>query len=208
MPVDAPTLAAFAAACAVLIITPGPMVAYVVTTSLNKGLRPAFFAVLGAASASVVHLAVIALGLTTLLAVAGAAFVWLKWAGAIYLAYLGLRALTAPATTFNESAEASPALSRRVFAEAFLVNLTNPKALLFLGAFLPLFLAGDRPAGPQLGVLSATYLGVATVIDCLWALGADRARPAFNRLGRWMNRITGGVLLLAAAGLASANKSG
>ena len=197
---------AFIAASALLILTPGPMVAYVVGTTLSRGLRHGLVAVAGSMVASAIQLGIVAVGLAALLSMAGEAFFWLKWIGAAYLVYLGIRALRQPPDSLDPDGSASTVSERRTFVEAFLVNLTNPKGLLFHGAFLPLFISPMSPAGPQLLVLAITFLVVGGVLDSMWALTASRTRPLLVRAGRWRNRITGGVLLTAAAGLALVRK--
>lgn len=197
---------AFVAATVVLILTPGPMVALIVANSVAHGLRSGLLTVAGSSAAMALHLVAVCAGLASLLAAAGGAFFWLKWLGAAYLLYLGLRTIfTCPSRL---DADAPPAKSdRRTLIEAFLVALSNPKVLIFYAAFFPLFIAADRPLAPQLFILSATFLGVAAVLDCGWALTATKARPFLARAGRWGNRLTGGVLILAAAGLAAARKA-
>ena len=195
---------AFVAASALLVLTPGPMVAYLVATTLGHGLRHGMMALIGSAAASAIQLAIVVAGLSLILAAAGEAFVWIKWAGVAYLAYLGVKALRAPADDLE------PALvhrsGKRTIVEAFFVNLTNPKALLFHGAFLPLFVSPHAPATPQLILLAVTFVVVAAVLDGCWAIFAARVKPLFARIGRWRHRITGGVLLTAAAGLALVRK--
>ncbi len=195
---------AFVAASALLVLTPGPMVAYLVATTLSHGLRHGLMALIGSAAASALQLAVVVAGLSLILNAAGEAFFWLKWIGVAYLLYLGVRALREPAD------ELAPALThrsdRRTVAEAFFVNLTNPKALLFHGAFLPLFVSPSAPATPQLILLAATFIVVAAVLDGGWAIFAARVQPVLKRIGRWRHRITGGVLLAAAGGLALVRK--
>ena len=193
---------AFVAASALLILTPGPMVAYVVGTTLARGLRHGLVAVAGSMLASAIQLGVVALGLATLLTYAGEAFFWLKWIGAAYLTYLGIRVLRQPADKLDAEASASTVSEQRTFLEAFLVNLTNPKGLLFHGAFLPLFISSNAPVGPQVFLLAVTFLIVGGALDTLWALTASRTRPLLASAGKWRNRVTGGILLSAAAGLA------
>lgn len=199
---------AFVGASVLLILTPGPMVAYVTATTLMRGLRHGLYAVAGSTLASAIQLAVVALGLTAILSAAGEAFFWIKWIGVVYLLYLAFRALRQPVDALEtDAAIAGISYStRRTFVEAFFVNLTNPKALLFHGAFLPLFISPVAPAGPQLFLLAATFLLIAFVMDSLWALTAERSRPLLARLGRWRHRITGCVLVTAAAGLALVRK--
>ncbi len=195
---------AFVAASALLVLTPGPMVAYLVATTLSHGLRQGLMALIGSAAASAVQLAIVVAGLSLILSAAGEAFVWLKWIGVAYLVYLGVKAFREPAD------DLAPALThrsdRRTITEAFFVNLTNPKALLFHGAFLPLFISPSAPATPQLILLAVTFIVVAALLDACWALFAARVQPLLMRIGRWRHRLTGGVLLVAAGGLALVRK--
>lgn len=195
---------AFVAATALLVLTPGPMVAYLVATTLSHGLRHGLMALIGSAAASAVQLAVVVAGLSLILTAASEVFVWIKWIGVAYLAYLGVKALRQPADELEPAAIHRS--ERRTVAEAFLVNLTNPKGLLFHGAFLPLFVSPSAPATPQLVVLAVTFVVVAAVLDGCWAVFAARLKPVLARIGRWRHRITGGVLLGAAAGLAFVRK--
>ena len=197
---------AFVAATALLILTPGPMVAYVVGTTLSRGLRHGLVAVAGSMLASAIQLAIVAAGLTAILNLASEAFFWIKWIGVAYLFYLGVRALREKADVLDADTVAIHVSARRTFWEAAIVNLTNPKALLFHGAFLPLFVSPAAPVGPQLLLLAVTFLVIGGALDSMWAMTAARSRPLLARLGRWRHRVTGGVLLTAAAGLALVRK--
>lgn len=198
---------AFVAATALLIITPGPVVALVVVTSVRRGAKNAFWIIAGTASSCVLHMVLVCFGLSALLAYLGEALFWIKWIGAAYLLYLGVKTLRDRAALSPDDMSAPPAKSpRRLFAEGFFVALFNPKPLIFYAAFFPLFVSADAPAPPQLALLAATFFVVSVSIDSGWALTADRARPLFARIGRWGNRVTGGVLVMAAAGLALSRK--
>jgi len=200
MPLD--LYLAFIAATALLILAPGPVVALVVDTSVRHGAGRGLLAVAGSAGAMAVHLVLVCFGLAAALAGLGEAVVWLKWIGAAYLLYLGLRALFSRETLGSAGAGATPKSARRALAEGFLVAISNPKSLIFYAAFFPLFVDAGRPALPQLILLSLTFFTVGVTLDSGWALAAARARPLLARAGRWGNRISGGVLILAAAGLA------
>lgn len=203
MPLD--LYLSFAAASALLILMPGPMVALIIANSVGGGARAGLLTVAGAASGMVVHLIAVCFGLATLLAALGDAIFWLKWAGAAYLLFLGISTILSKASAFGDAA--APAKSaRRTYVEAFLVQLTNPKVLIFYAAFFPLFIAPDRPVLPQLLIMSATFLAIEIALDSGWALGATKARPLLMNAGRWGNRVTGGVLILAAAGMAAMRK--
>ncbi len=196
---------AFCAACVALFLTPGPMVAYIIGTTLSRSVAHAFAAIAGSLAACAIQLTIVAMGLAAILATAGAAFFWIKWLGVAYLVYLGVKALRAPAEDLEAAAPAARSL-RRAASEGFVVALTNPKTLLFHSAFLPLFISPASSPGPQLALLAATFLVICAIVDCGWALTASRARPFIARIGRWRGRITGAIFLTAAAGLALVKK--
>ncbi len=198
---------AFVAASALLILTPGPMVALIIANAVRYGPRFALATVVGSTVALAGQLVLVVAGLATALAAAGEAMFWIKWIGVAYLLYLGVRALRARVEKLDvETASAARSITA-IFIEAVLVSATNPKTLLFYAAFFPLFISPAAPAGPQLALLSGTFLVVAFVIDCGWAFSATKARPFIARAGRWRNRITGGVLIAAAGALATVRKA-
>jgi threonine/homoserine/homoserine lactone efflux protein len=129
----------------------------------------------------------------------------LRWIGVAYLVYLGVEAWRAPPADLA-AANAEPKSARAIYAKGVLVSLTNPKTLLFFGAFLPQFVDAKGDALSQLALLSVTFLVICATVDTMWALVAGRARGLLVRAGRWTNRVTGGVLITAAAALALARK--
>ena len=196
---------AFVAATVLLMLIPGPNVALIVANSVAYGTRYGLLTVAGTSAAMIPQLLVAGLGMTALLASVGAWFEWLRWAGVAYLAWLGLQHWRAPAADLTQ-ARPEPPQKARIFGRGLLVSLTNPKTLLFYGAFFPQFLTADAAIGPQVALLSATFLAVAVTVDGGWALLAGRARPLLARRGRLRNRLTGGLLIGAAAGLAMARR--
>ena len=135
-----------------------------------------------------------------ILASAGRMFEVLRWAGIAYLLLLGCRALRARPEPPQSSSQVRCA--RAAFLRGFAVSLTNPKTLLFYGAFLPQFLDPRRDVSLQLLLLSATFLLVAATLDCGWALLAGRLRGVLSLRPRLRNRLAGASLIGAAAGLA------
>ncbi len=197
---------AFVAAVTVLMLIPGPNVALIVGTSVAHGTRQGLVTVAGTSSAMVLQLAATAAGMSTLMAAAGHGFEWLRLLGAAYLVVLGVQYWRA-APVRLEPAVPSARARHRLFARAFLVSLTNPKTLLFYGALFPQFV---HPAGDlllQLGLLAATFLVVAVVVDCGWAALGGRARGLLAMRGRLRNRLTGGLLIGAGVGLALARRT-
>lgn len=196
---------AFVAATAVLILIPGPNVALIVANSIAHGARYGLVTVAGTSSAMVVQLALTVLGMTTLLAVMAHWFEWLRWIGVAYLVYLGVQAWRAPAVDLTK-APPQPRSARAIYLRGFLVSMTNPKTLLFYGAFLPQFISAEANLIAQLILLSVTFLVIAVLLDGGWALLASRFRTALAVNGKLRNRITGGLLIGAGAGLMMARR--
>jgi threonine/homoserine/homoserine lactone efflux protein len=180
--------------------SPGPNMLHVMTRSIEHGLVPSIWAMLGCFIAVVCLLAASAAGLTALLLAIPAAFAVLKLAGAVYLIWLGYKAWIADvAEDDGEEPAVDAGPSRwRLFRTAFSISISNPKALLFAAAFLPLFLDPTRPQITQFAVMIATF----GVIEFSWyftyALGGRGLagwlrRPARRRL---FNRVTGGVFVV------------
>ena len=193
----------FVLATVLLMLTPGPNMALIVANSVAYGARYGLLTVAGAAVAVVAHMLLVGFGLAGVLGRIGAVFEWVRWAGVVYLLYLGLRTWRARATDLAVVG-AQPRVARTMVVRAVLVSATNPKVLLFYGAFFPQFIAPDRALAPQVWVLCATYLLVMLTVDSLWALGAARARVFLARYGRLRNRVSGGLLVGAGVGLALA----
>jgi threonine/homoserine/homoserine lactone efflux protein len=196
---------AFVAATALLMLIPGPNVALIVANSVAQGTRIGLLTVLGTSCAMVPQLALTLLGMSTALSVLAHWFEWLRWIGVVYLVYLGVKEWRAQPIDLSRVA-ASPTSARGVFARGFLVSLTNPKTLLFYGAFFPQFVDVERETGSQLLLLAVTFLGLAAILDSSWAILAGRARPFLAVRGRLRNRVSGALLIGAGLGLALARK--
>ncbi len=203
MPLD--LYLAFVLASAVLIVIPGPNVALIVANSVAHGARFGLVTVAGTSAAAFVHLAFTVLGASALLSVLAASFEWLRWLGVAYLLWLGIAAWRAPAVDLARIGPQSRS-ARLIFLRGLLVGLTNPKTLLFYGAFLPQFVTPGAGASEQLLLLAATFLVVAVVLDCVWALLAARLRAQLTRRARLRHRLTGGLLMGAGLGLALARR--
>lgn len=192
---------AFVAATAVLILIPGPIVALIVSNAVAYGTRFGLLTILGSALAMVVHMVVIVFGMAAALGALGHWFEVLRWAGVAYLVFLGVQAWRSPAVDLTQ-VRAQPRAARAIVFRGFLVALANPKTLAFYGAFFPQFISADLPVGPQLAVLCVSFVAIAVALDTMWALMAGRLRRLLAVHGRWRNRITGGLLVGAGAGLA------
>ena len=190
---------AFVAASAVLLIIPGPTILTVISYSMAHGRRanvPLVAAVaLGDSTALVLSL----LGLGALLATSALWFTLVKWAGGLYLIYLGIRLLRAGISAAEVLRPAAPGSRWRLFANTYMVTALNPKGIIFFVAFLPQFINPAAPMGRQLWVLAATFVAMATLNATLYAVFAGSARRllASPRAQRGFN-LAGGSLLSAA----------
>ena len=196
---------AFIAAPTVLMLIPGPNVALIVANSVAYGTRFGLLTLAGTVSAIVVQLTLVTLGMAAVLGMLGAVLEWLRWAGVAYLLFLGIRQWRAAPLDLTK-VRAEPRSPRAIYLRGLLVSLTNPKTLLFFGAFFPQFLSPGRAVAPQLAVLSLTFLALAVVFDSGWALLAGRARKFLAGRGRLRNRMSGGLLIGAGLGLALAHR--
>lgn len=203
--IDLPLYLGFIAASALLILIPGPNVSLIVANAIAHGTRYGLLTVAGTTAAIVVQLALTVYGMTAALEALAAWFEVIRWAGVAYLVFLGIRAWRAPPVTLSGTAP-QPRSLRAIVLRGFLISLTNPKTLLFYGAFLPQFVAPGRPVGPQLALLSLTFLVIAGGLDSAWALAAGRARRVLGMRPRLRNRLTGGLLVGAGVGLALAHR--
>jgi threonine/homoserine/homoserine lactone efflux protein len=187
---SASTLAAFAAAAFVLIAVPGPNMIYLVARSLGEGRRAGLLSALGIETGTLVHTAAAAVGLSAVLASSATAFAVVKYLGAAYLVYLGLRALLGRGE--GHAAGAPPVSGRHVYRQALLTQVLNPKVAIFFLAFLPQFIDPDRAAATQILVLGATLVVMGLAIGAFTALAAGTlserlgARRGGGRpWGRW-----------------------
>ncbi len=203
---DPSMLIAFISACVVLCLIPGPNVALIISNSVAYGARYGLMTVAGTLSAMVPQLILTSLGMTAILSGLASWFSVLRWAGVVYLLFLGISHWRAAPTDLTKTA-ALPRSARGLLLRAFLVSIGNPKTLLFYGAFFPQFVSSTRPLAPQLMILSVVCLIVVAFVDSAWALLAGRARPYLAINGRLRNRVTGGLLIGAGAGLALAHRS-
>jgi threonine/homoserine/homoserine lactone efflux protein len=201
---------AFVAASAVLLAIPGPTVLLVISYALGHGRRSASSTVAGVALGDFTAMTASMLGLGALLATSAALFTGLKWVGAAYLVYLGVKLWRAPVGVAG-SVEAVVPMERpgRIFLHAYAVTALNPKSIVFFIAFLPQFLDGARAVLPQLVIFEASFLALATLNALTYALLASAARRTIRQpnVQRAVNR-TGGTLLIGAGALAAAWRSG
>lgn len=180
-----PMLAAFLVASLVLAVTPGPAVVYIVTRTIAQGRRAGLASVAGVALGNLGNAIGASLGLAALFAVSALAFSMVKYAGAAYLIYLGIKALRAVPADAPEAGvgmeRQSPRL-RTIFRDGFLVALLNPKTAIFFAAFLPQFIDPAASAVVQSILFGAAFVLIASLTDMVYVLAANAAAPAFANL--------------------------
>jgi len=194
---------AFVAAVTVLMLIPGPNVALIVANSVAHGTHFGLLTVAGTSSAMLLQLGLVAIGMSHFLGMLGAGFEVLRWIGVLYLLYLGVMQWRAPVADLTKT-RPEPKSPHTIYMRALLVSMTNPKTLLFYGAFFPQFVSADRAFAPQVALLSVTFVTLAILVDGSWALAAARVRHLLSSRGRLRNRISGGMLIGAGAALAAA----
>ena len=193
---------ALIAATMVLVLIPGPNVALIVATSLQRGFRSGFLTVLGTTTGVAIQLALVVAGMAAAIEYAATTLYWMKWLGVAYLLYLGVRTWREPSGGLENGAGNA---EYRTFWRGTLIAVVNPKTLLFNAAFLPQFVSGGAGAAAQLLLVAAVYTAVVLAGDTLWALFASSARGWLGKVGRVRNRITGFFLVGAGALLARHN---
>lgn len=167
--------AVFLIAAFVLLVTPGPAVLYVVTRSLDQGRRAGLASVAGIGLGTLGHVAAATLGVSALLASSALAFGVVKWAGAAYLVWIGVRRMLTPDAEGPRAPLVRQTLGA-VFRQGVVVNLLNPKTALFFLAFLPQFVNPAHPVAPQMLALGLAFAGMGVVSDGAFALLAGSAR--------------------------------
>jgi threonine/homoserine/homoserine lactone efflux protein len=192
------TYALFVGTCLVLLAIPGPAVLYVVSRSIDQGRRAGLASVLGITTGTVVHVTMATVGLSSLVLASHVAFSAVRYAGGAYLVYLGVRRLLS--RRVEEAAESRPPRTARdLYTQGIVVNLLNPKTIVFIFAFIPQFVAvGAGHVWLQVLLLGLTFAGLGMMSDSVYAFVAgtvaDRLRgtPLVARVERWF----GGTVLI------------
>jgi homoserine/homoserine lactone efflux protein len=185
---------AYIAACAIVAVIPGPMVALVVANSLTHGSRAGLLNVAGAQVAMALMMAVLVAGLAAVVETMAWWFDWLRLVGAAYLVWIGIRMLRSSGTF--AASQRMPEPRGGFFLQGFLVMLSNPKVLLFFGAFIPQFVTQQAEPAQQIVLLGVTAMVVATVSDGLYALLAARTGALLSRGRVRLVSLLGGVSLI------------
>jgi threonine/homoserine/homoserine lactone efflux protein len=184
----------FAAASVALLLIPGPAVLYIVTQSAEQGRSAGLASVAGIHIGTLVHILAAAIGLSALILASAVAFSVVKFAGAAYLVYLGVRKLLER----DSASEGEPprAPLRRVFARGAVVNVLNPKTALFFLAFLPQFVDTDRGAvWSQVVVLGLVFVALGLISDSVYALVGDAVGSVLRRQAAVMRRVSGTIYI-------------
>lgn len=196
---------AFVAASTSLLLIPGPTVLLVMSYALSQGRQVALATVAGVALGDLIAMSASLAGLGALVFASAMLFAALKWIGAIYLVYLGVRLFcSASSASLGEIDQSVKVPARGVFGHAAAVTALNPKSIVFFIAFVPQFLTPEKALFPQFVILTATFVGLAAMNALAYALLADKLRTKIVRpsvLG-WLSRLGGGALI--AMGIATA----
>ena len=197
---------AFVVATAIMILLPGPSVLLTVAHSISFGWRRALVTVFGATVGVAVQLLVAAIGLASLLHAIAEAFVWIRWAGAAYLAYLGIKQWRSASVPLE--LDAPSASSTNLFVQGLVITIPNPRSLIFIAAFLPQFIDATRPLGLQFALVIPTFLVITFTVTSIWALAAGKARAFLlsQRVFQAVLRGAGGLMVLSGLGLVLARR--
>ncbi|KAF1720708.1 LysE family translocator [Pseudoxanthomonas wuyuanensis] len=200
---DSATLFAYIAAATALVLIPGPGTAWIVAQTLNGGSRRGAQAAIGLETATLIHALAAGLGLSAVLATSAMAFDLLKYAGAAYLIWLGIKnwrepATAPPPTSGQEPAQPVAGSARSLYLRSVITGVLNPKVALFFLAFLPQFVAPERGWVPLqfliLGVL-LSFIGLAHSLALSYLVGRFGRRASHPRFARWKQRLTGSVFI-------------
>jgi threonine/homoserine/homoserine lactone efflux protein len=196
---SATSIGVFAVAATLLLLTPGPAVLYVVARSVEQGRIAGLASVFGITTGTLVHVLASTLGLSALLASSAFAFALVKYAGAGYLIYMGVKRILKRTDTPASPSKLAKRSLGRLYRDGFIVNLLNPKTALFFLAFLPQFVDPARGAVPvQIAFLGLMFTLMGLTSDGLYALVAGTAGVWVKRQSRyldWERYVTGGVFI-------------
>jgi len=198
---------ALVVATAIMIALPGPSVLLTVAHSISFGWQHAIATVAGATMGIAIQLIIAAIGLTSLLNVVAEAFEWLRWAGAAYLVYLGIKQWRSASEPLEF--DTSSVSKTNLFVQGLVITIPNPKSLIFIAAFLPQFIDAERPLGIQFAFIVPTFLVITYTVTSVWALIAGNVREFLRNQRAFQSvlRTAGGLMIIAGLGLAIARRS-
>ena len=201
------SLLAFGIASLALLVIPGPAVLYIINRSVADGRNVALSAVAGLEIGNFMHVIAATVGLSAVIATSAAAFSAVKWIGAGYLIYIGIRTLATKAQAVNHLND--PMSRRRAFTQGIVVNTFNPKVALFFLSFLPQFIDADRgSAALQSLILGTTFVVLGCISDSLFAILASALRGTLLR-GKslpFVQRYVAGSVFIALGAIASTTR--
>jgi len=204
---DATTLIAFTLACFALAAVPGPNVSVIIATGLQRGPLSGLAVVAGTQVGIFSQVVVVALGFNAVIGFMAQAFDWIKLFGAAYLVYLGFNMLRSSGKLGDGKALKQLSLFSLAL-RGFLVNWSNPKTLLFIGAFIPQFVSIDQPAFPQIMVLGLIFVGATTLVDGTYGILSGSAGKALSTARiKTLSRVSGAILIVGGAWLALQRKT-
>ena len=197
---------AFVVATTIMIALPGPSVLLTVAHSISFGWQHALSTVAGATIGIAIQLIVAAIGLTSLLNVVADAFEWIRWAGAAYLVYLGIKQWRSASEPLE--IDTSSVSKTNLFVQGLVVTIPNPKSLIFIAAFLPQFIDAARPFGLQFSFIVPTFLVITFTVTSIWAMVAGKVRGFLQRQQAFksVSRTAGGLMIIAGVGLVLARR--
>jgi threonine/homoserine/homoserine lactone efflux protein len=188
-----------------LSLTPGPNSLLVLTHGALHGHRKTLFTVVGGAIGFVVLIALSMVGIGALLKASAHALTLLKLIGGLYLVWLGIQLWRAPAIQLRADASKEHTRGAGLFRQGLLTAVSNPKALLFYGAFMPQFIDPNRDLLLQFAIMATNFVVIEFLVEYLLALLAHRIRPALERVGKKFNRVCGGMFVAMGIALPMTN---
>ena len=191
---------------ATFLLIPGPTILLVISYSLIRGRQAVFALLLGVGLGDIVAMILSFIGVGLLLQTVTIAFQFLKWIGAAYLIWLGIRMWRSASESMELSAITDNKVWHAIMANAFVITALNPKSIVFFLAFLPQFINSEKPFITQSLILGSTFLMLAIISVLFYSMLATFAgqQMQLSLIHRWTNRI-GGSLLIGAGGMIAFN---
>lgn len=196
----------FVIATTIMIALPGPSVLLTIAHSISFGWKRGVVTVAGATLGIAVQLLVAAIGLTSVLNIVTEAFEWLRWAGALYLVYLGVKQWRSAKNPLEFDTKSVS--KKNHFFQGVIVTIFNPKSLIFIAAFLPQFINTANPIGIQFATIVPTFLIITFTVTSVWAIVAGKGSKFLKsqRAYQSVSRASGGLMIAAGMGLAAARR--
>jgi homoserine/homoserine lactone efflux protein len=205
---SATVLLAFVATTVLLAVTPGPNMSLIIANTLSGGMRAGYITLAGTGTGLAILSATAVFGMSSVITLMADWFDWVRWAGAVYLILLGARQLRSYLKHRGDAAYLPPTVSATsAYTQGLLVALSNPKVLLFLGAFLPQFVNPAQPLIPQLAILATIFVLTLLTVDAGYTYAIGRARAAIDlRRLAILDGAAGGLLIAGGLVLALARR--